>query len=146
MALDSKVGQPCLRAAAVVRLQREDAACRCRSGDRVIDGQLSQLQSRGSRRCPPPPEGKRTKGTTDDRERPAAHRRGRAEPQCAPRYCFDGAADDAEAKDRAAALQEGLPKLRWTVGRDLPINYLFPAGSAERAHATGRPQAMWIRS
>jgi len=22
--------------------------------------------------------------------RPAAHRRGRAEPQCAPRYCLDG--------------------------------------------------------
>jgi len=57
-----------------------------------------------------------------------------------------GTADDAEAKDRAAALQEGLQKLHWTVGRDLRINYLFAAGSAERAHATGRPQAMWISS
>jgi putative ABC transport system substrate-binding protein len=43
-----------------------------------------------------------------------------------------GTADDAEAKDRAVALQEGLQKLRWTVGRDLQINYLFAAGSAER--------------
>jgi ABC-type uncharacterized transport system substrate-binding protein len=43
-----------------------------------------------------------------------------------------GTADDAEAKDRAVALQEGLQKLRWTVGRDLQINYLFAAGSAEQ--------------
>jgi hypothetical protein len=43
-----------------------------------------------------------------------------------------GTADDAEAKDRAVALQEGLQKLRWTVGRDLQINYLFAAGNAER--------------
>jgi putative tryptophan/tyrosine transport system substrate-binding protein len=41
-------------------------------------------------------------------------------------------ADDAEAKDRAVALQQGLQKLRWTVGRDLQINYLFAAGNAER--------------
>jgi hypothetical protein len=33
-------------------------------------GQFSRFQSRGSRRCPPPPEGKRTKGSTDDREPP----------------------------------------------------------------------------
>jgi putative ABC transport system substrate-binding protein len=43
-----------------------------------------------------------------------------------------GTADDAEAKDRAVALQQGLQKLRWTVGRDLQINYLFAAGNAER--------------
>jgi len=43
-----------------------------------------------------------------------------------------GTADDAEAKDRAVALLEGLLKLRWTIGRDLQINYLFAAGSAER--------------
>src|SRR5215831_715642 len=43
-----------------------------------------------------------------------------------------GTADDAEAKDRAVALQEGLQKLRWTLGRDLQINYLFAAGSADR--------------
>ena len=43
-----------------------------------------------------------------------------------------GTADDAEAKDRTVALLEGLLKLRWTIGRDLQINYLFAAGSAER--------------
>jgi putative ABC transport system substrate-binding protein len=43
-----------------------------------------------------------------------------------------GTADDAEAKDRAVALQQGLQKLRWTVGRDLQINYLFAGGNAER--------------
>jgi putative ABC transport system substrate-binding protein len=43
-----------------------------------------------------------------------------------------GTADDAEARDRAVALLEGLLKLRWTIGRDLQINYLFAAGSAER--------------
>src|SRR5262245_14526941 len=43
-----------------------------------------------------------------------------------------GTADDGQAKDRAVALQEGLQKLRWTIGRDLQINYLFAAGSAER--------------
>src|SRR5215831_19483153 len=43
-----------------------------------------------------------------------------------------GTADDAEAKDRAVALQQGLQKLRWTVGGDLQINYLFAAGNAER--------------
>src|SRR5215831_11421834 len=46
-----------------------------------------------------------------------------------------GTADDAEAKDRAVALQEGLQKLRWNVGRDLQINYLFAAGNAERLFA-----------
>src|SRR5215831_10661191 len=43
-----------------------------------------------------------------------------------------GTADDSEAKDRAVALQQGLQKLRWTVGRDLQIDYLFAAGNAER--------------
>ncbi len=43
-----------------------------------------------------------------------------------------GTADDAEAKDRAVALQQGLQKLGWTIGRDLEIEYLFAAGSAER--------------
>jgi hypothetical protein len=38
-------------------------------------------------------------------------------------FVLMGTADDAEAKDRAAALQEGLQKLRWNVGRDLQINY-----------------------
>src|SRR5215472_15763403 len=46
-----------------------------------------------------------------------------------------GTADDAEAKAREAALQEGLQKLRWTVGRDLQIDYLFAAGNAERLRA-----------
>ena len=43
-----------------------------------------------------------------------------------------GTADDAEAKDRDVALQQGLQNLRWTVGRDLQIHYLFAAGNAER--------------
>jgi ABC-type uncharacterized transport system substrate-binding protein len=43
-----------------------------------------------------------------------------------------GTADDAEAKDRAVALQQGLQKLGWTIGRDLEIEYLFAAGSADR--------------
>ena len=30
---------------------------------------------------------------------------------------------------------EGLQKLRWTVGRDIQIDYLYAAGSAERLHA-----------
>jgi len=43
-----------------------------------------------------------------------------------------GTADDVEAKDRAVALQQGLQKLGWIVGRDLQIDYLFAAGNAER--------------
>ncbi len=43
-----------------------------------------------------------------------------------------GTADDAEAKARAIALQEGLQKLGWTVGRNVKIDYLFAAGNAER--------------
>jgi putative tryptophan/tyrosine transport system substrate-binding protein len=43
-----------------------------------------------------------------------------------------GTADDVEAKDRAVALQQGLQKLGWTVGRDIQIDYLFAAGNAER--------------
>jgi putative ABC transport system substrate-binding protein len=43
-----------------------------------------------------------------------------------------GTADDAEAKARARALQEGLQKLRWTIGRDIQVDYRFAAGSAER--------------
>jgi putative tryptophan/tyrosine transport system substrate-binding protein len=43
-----------------------------------------------------------------------------------------GTADDAEAKARAIALQEGLQKFRWTVGRDVQIDYLYAAGNAER--------------
>ena len=46
-----------------------------------------------------------------------------------------GTADDADAKAREVALQEGLQKLRWTVGRDLQIDYLFAAGNAERLRA-----------
>jgi len=45
-----------------------------------------------------------------------------------------GTADDAEAKAREVALQEGLQKLQWTVGRDVQIDYLFAAGNAERLH------------
>ena len=40
-----------------------------------------------------------------------------------------GTADDVEAKDRAVALQQGLQKLGWTVGRDIQIDYLFAAHS-----------------
>jgi putative ABC transport system substrate-binding protein len=43
-----------------------------------------------------------------------------------------GTADDAEAKARASALQEGLQKLRWTIGRDIQVDYRFAAGGAER--------------
>jgi len=43
-----------------------------------------------------------------------------------------GTADDAEAKARAVALQEGLQKLGWTVGRDIQVDYRFAAGNAER--------------
>jgi putative ABC transport system substrate-binding protein len=46
-----------------------------------------------------------------------------------------GTADDAEAKAREVAFQEGLQELRWTVGRDVQIDYLFAAGNAERLHA-----------
>jgi putative ABC transport system substrate-binding protein len=43
-----------------------------------------------------------------------------------------GTANDAEAKARAIALQEGLQKLQWTVGRDVQIDYRFAAGNVER--------------
>jgi putative ABC transport system substrate-binding protein len=43
-----------------------------------------------------------------------------------------GTANDAEATARAAALQEGLQKLGWTLGRNIQIDYRFAAGSAEQ--------------
>jgi putative tryptophan/tyrosine transport system substrate-binding protein len=43
-----------------------------------------------------------------------------------------GTANDAEAKARAIALQEGLQKLQWIVGRDIQIDYRFAAGNPER--------------
>ena len=36
------------------------------------------------------------------------------------------------SKARAIALQEGLQKLRWTVGRDIQVDYRYAAGNAER--------------
>jgi putative tryptophan/tyrosine transport system substrate-binding protein len=43
-----------------------------------------------------------------------------------------GTANDAEAKARAITLQEGLQKLRWTIGRDIQVDYRYAAGNAER--------------
>jgi putative tryptophan/tyrosine transport system substrate-binding protein len=43
-----------------------------------------------------------------------------------------GIANDTEAEARTSALQQGLQKLGWTVGRNIQIDYRFAAGNAER--------------
>ncbi len=43
-----------------------------------------------------------------------------------------GIANDTEAEARTIALQQGLQKLGWTVGRNIQIDYRFAAGNAER--------------
>ena len=49
---------------------------------------------------------------------------------------------DQEAKDRIAALQEGLQKLGWTEGRNIRIETRYASGSADRmrAHAVDLAQ------
>ncbi len=43
-----------------------------------------------------------------------------------------GIANDTAAEARTIALQQGLQKLGWTVGRNIHIDYRFAAGNAER--------------
>src|SRR5258708_24734259 len=43
-----------------------------------------------------------------------------------------GIANDTEAEARTSALQQGLQKFGWTVGRNIQIDYRFAAGNAER--------------
>ncbi len=42
--------------------------------------------------------------------------------------------NDPESRARAAAFQEGLAKLGWIVGRNLTIDYRWPAGDLARTH------------
>ena len=50
-------------------------------------------------------------------------------------FVLVGIADDAEARARAEALHEGLQMLRWTVGRNVQLDYRFAGGQVERMHA-----------
>jgi putative ABC transport system substrate-binding protein len=45
------------------------------------------------------------------------------------------AADDPEGQARIAAFTQGLQELRWTIGRNVRIDYRWAAGDAERAVA-----------
>ena len=46
-------------------------------------------------------------------------------------FVLMGTANDAEAQARAEALHQGLQMLRWTIGRNIQINYGFGSGNVE---------------
>src|SRR5215813_3882935 len=48
------------------------------------------------------------------------------------------AADDPDGQEQAAALRRGLEELGWSLGRDLEIEYRWPAGNADLAQASAK--------
>jgi len=48
------------------------------------------------------------------------------------------AADDPDGQEQAAALRRGLEELGWSLGRNLEIEYRWPAGNAGLAQASAK--------
>ena len=52
-------------------------------------------------------------------------------------------ANDPEGQKQAAALQRNVEDLRWSPGRDVEIEYRWPAGDASRARALANELVNW---
>jgi putative ABC transport system substrate-binding protein len=53
------------------------------------------------------------------------------------------AADDPEGQKQAAAFQRGIEELGWSPGRNVEIEYRWPAGDASRAEALAKELLDW---
>jgi putative tryptophan/tyrosine transport system substrate-binding protein len=53
------------------------------------------------------------------------------------------AANDPEGQKQAAALQRGIEKLGWLPGRNVEIEYRWPAGDASQAQALAKELVDW---
>ena len=52
-------------------------------------------------------------------------------------------ANDPEGQKQAAALQRNVEDLRWSPGRDVEIEYRWPAGDGSRAQALAKELVDW---